>query len=104
MSKTINDLEQQIMECWSVVDDIDMITTYFLEDPKFAEMDAVCWDELGNKYFAIKELYDVKFNRLWETFEKLCEERHNSDRSLGQGKSAPVHGDLRPGAIFDAYE
>ena len=29
-----------------------------------------------NRYFGIKELYDVKFQKLWATFEAVCKEHH----------------------------
>ena len=34
------DLEQQILECWKVTDDINMVIAYFIDDPKWADMDA----------------------------------------------------------------
>lgn len=75
MSK-IFDLEQEILQCWNVVDDIDMITCWFVEDPKWEGMDPALTDALMNKYFAIKELYQLKFDKLWATFEEHCREHH----------------------------
>ncbi|MAI05366.1 MAG: hypothetical protein CMA07_06605 [Euryarchaeota archaeon] len=69
------DLEQKIMKCWMVTDDLDEITKYFIDDEKFQDRcgDAEYQDELMNKYFGLKELYEVKFQSLWDTFEKLIE-------------------------------
>jgi hypothetical protein len=72
----IFDLEQQLMDCWKVTDDIDMVTKYFTDSPEFAGMDPKLNDELMNKYFAVKELYDLKFENLWKTFEDMCYEYH----------------------------
>ena len=33
-------------------------------------------DDVMNKYFAIKELYELKFNQMWATFETVCKEYH----------------------------
>ena len=62
------------MQCWHVVDDIDMITKHFVDDPAWAgdHFSAEATDALMNKYFAIKELYEVKFDHLFKTFEKVC--------------------------------
>lgn len=78
MSDKIFDLEQQIMQCWHVVDDIDTITTWFVDHPDWAKanMSPELLDAMMNKYFGIKELYDVKFQKLFETFEKVSAEYH----------------------------
>lgn len=84
MKNTIFELEQEIMQCWHVVDDIDIITKYFLDDKKFeGKIDAEIWDEIANKYLGIKELYDVKFDHMFQTFETLCREYHTY-RKLSQ--------------------
>lgn len=75
MSK-IFDLEQQILQCWNVVDDIDLTTAWFVEDPKWEGMDPALTDALMNKYFGIKEIYELKFDKLFKTFEEVCREYH----------------------------
>ena len=74
----IFDLEQQIMEAWGVVDDVDMITTYFVDSPDWAghHFSPEATDAMMNKYFAVKELYALKFERLFHTFESVCKEYH----------------------------
>jgi hypothetical protein len=73
MSNSIFDLEQQIQDCWKVTDDIDLITKHLVED---LDINGQTADAMVNKYSAIKELYDVKFNQVWKTFEKVCAEYH----------------------------
>ena len=73
MSNSIFDLEQQIQDCWKVTDDIDLITKHLVED---LDINGQTADAMVNKYSAIKELYDVKFNQMWKTFEKVCAEYH----------------------------
>jgi len=53
------DLEQQILECWKVTDDIKL----------FAEQ-----DPSEEKWLALKTYYDAKFDQLWNTFETMCHE------------------------------
>lgn len=52
----IFELEQQIMNCWSVVDDLKLIE--------------------GKEAEALHLIYQLKFDKLWENFEELCAEYH----------------------------
>lgn len=72
----IFDLEQDIMSCWNVCEDIDVVTSNFIDAPEWEGMDSKVADALMNRYFGIKELYDVKFQKLWTTFEAVCKEHH----------------------------
>jgi len=54
------DLEQQILECWKVTEDITMM----------AKQNAST-DSLN----ALSTYYEHKFNQLWSTFETMCAER-----------------------------
>lgn len=72
----IFDLEQQIMECWNVVDDIDMLYYHFGDDPKFAGIDAKAEDEMMNLMLGLKSLYALKFQRMWNSFEEVTREYH----------------------------
>ena len=61
------DLEQDIQQCWVMVDDINMLMEHFLDNPKF-RMAAETEDALANKLMGIRELYEMRFERLWDTF------------------------------------
>jgi hypothetical protein len=80
----IFDLEQQIMQCWHIVDDVDIVTEHFVDSLDWAEdhFSPKAMDAMMNKYFGIKELYDVKFQKLFETFEKVCREYHKRGNAL----------------------
>ena len=67
--KTRFDLEQEIMKCWSIVDDIEMLAEYFLDSPKFKDMPPEYADKVHNKLTGLSELYSIRFERLWSTFE-----------------------------------
>ena len=76
MTDKIFDLEQQIMSAWNVVDDIEMLYTYFGDDPQFGGMKASAEDEMMNLMLGVKSLYALKFEKLFHTFEEVCREYH----------------------------
>ena len=75
---SIFNFEQQLMECCDITEDIDMITSHFINDTEWAgnHFSAEAADTLMNKYGGLKELYELKFRRLLHTFEKVCKEYH----------------------------
>lgn len=54
------DLEQEILECWKITDDIPL-----LEEQGATTADMV----------SLASVYEYKFQKLWNTFEKMCAER-----------------------------
>lgn len=66
------DLEQSIMECWNVVEDIDLLYTNVLDNPKF-DMQPETADRVANLLLGMKELYELRFERLWKHFEGCIE-------------------------------
>ena len=64
-------LEDNIMECWNVVTDVNTVFEYVMESPKVDK------DEVSNMLLGITSLYDVKFNRLLREFEKVLKENRN---------------------------
>jgi len=60
-------LEQDIMECWGVVDDIKVLTGNpgLMNDPQ----------RMDNALNAVSVLYQLKFEKLFNTFETLVHER-----------------------------
>ena len=73
----IFDLEQQILEFSNVTNDIDLVTRYFMDGSEWHDhISPKASDAMINKYFAIKELYEIKFNEMWETFEQVSKEYH----------------------------
>jgi hypothetical protein len=54
------DLEQQILDCWKITDDIPMMERQHANTADFV---------------ALAAIYEFKFSQLWETFEKMCHER-----------------------------
>lgn len=68
------DLEQQIMDCWGIVDDLKAIEEAVLEGDDFRGMEAKHSDKIAN-LLSIHHLYQLKFERLWSTFENCVSQR-----------------------------
>ena len=83
-SHAIFDLEQEFLQCWEIIDDVKLITDHFTDDPKWAEMDPVLADALMNKYYGLAEVYELKMQKAWNTFETVCREYHAARRASKQ--------------------
>lgn len=92
MSNSIFELEQQIMECWQVTDDIELITNHLVRE---LDIDAITSDTIVNKYSAAKELYEIKFDRMWKTFEKVCAERNGRFVANSYSENTQSYKDLQ---------
>jgi hypothetical protein len=57
------DLEQQILNCWNIVEDLDFL------------IDDNSDDKTMNIVFGLKELYQRKFDKLFTTFEQCLKNR-----------------------------
>jgi hypothetical protein len=58
------DLEQDIMNCWQVVEDIKTLTKRYLDGPVMSQ------DEVANVLIGLESLYQIKFEQLFGTFEQ----------------------------------
>ena len=79
----IFDLEQEMLQFANVTEEIELVTKYFLEDSKWEDMAPELADALMNKYLAIKDLYEIKFENMWHTFEEVCKEYHTAHKLAG---------------------
>jgi len=70
------DLESDIMNCWTVVDDIDLLMQTIMDSPKFSGIEPETCDRIANGLMGIKELYTMRFEKLWDTFEKALEDEY----------------------------
>lgn len=64
------DLEQDIMNCWNVTTDIELLYENVLE--RSPEMTA---DEIANALLGLQALYEMKFDKMWRHFEQLVHEK-----------------------------
>jgi hypothetical protein len=64
MDKTRFDMEQEIMDCWHITEDLNILAENVLE--KDADKDTI-----ANVLLGLQTLYQMKFERLFDTFEGL---------------------------------
>lgn len=60
------DLEQNIMQCWNVCDDIQLYLDMY---------DNMDEDQKLNYLIGLKQMYQLKFERTWNNFETCCATR-----------------------------
>ena len=58
------DLEQKIMNCWHIIDDVKILNEYVLESD-------LTKDQISNALLGLEEIYQMKFDKLFRTFEEL---------------------------------
>lgn len=70
MIKNTFDLEQQIMDCWHVADELKLLSEQ-------SDLDGVSREDLSQILLGLSKLYQMKFNKLFCEFEKMLEENRN---------------------------
>ena len=73
MSEIQFDMEQQIMECWHVVSDIKTLSEEVIEGDYSK-------DQITNVLLGIEHLYDIRFNKLFRTFETFLAEYYRLEK------------------------
>jgi hypothetical protein len=61
------DLEQHIMKCWNVTEDIDLLNYNVLEKD-------MSKDEISNFLLGLKTIYQCKFEDLFDAFGELIKD------------------------------
>ena len=64
MENTRFDFEQQLLDCWSVINDINTLADAIYDNPT-----PLTDDEISNVLIGISHLYDLKFRKLFKMFE-----------------------------------
>ena len=59
----IQDLEQEFLRCWEISQDLQLLAEEHENN-----------DDLCNKVLGIKHVYEMRFNKAWNSYEKLVEE------------------------------
>ena len=86
------DLEQEIMNCWHVTNDIDSVA-HFVGQTSMNPKDQ---DAILNMLLGMKQLYEVKFGVLFETFEELVRAGELNANSKKFKWDVPEHRDHDP--------
>jgi hypothetical protein len=58
------DLEQAIMACWNLKDDLDLVAESVLEETQTQ-------DELANTLIGLSAIHELRCQKLFEIFEKV---------------------------------
>lgn len=92
------DLEQQILACWGVTSDIDDLFEEVMENSDFTK------DQITNVLLGLNAIYEIKFNKLFRTFEQMIKERQFAvpDSTFGSAYIAPLNARSISDAEFDA--
>ncbi len=56
------------MKCWNITEDLDTIFGYVVNDAVDAKIDA---DKISNMVLGLMQLYDLKFQELFEAYEEV---------------------------------
>ena len=63
------DLEQQIMKCWNITEEIQLLNENVLEK------DGLTKDEISNFLLGLATIYEMKFEKLFDQFGELIENK-----------------------------
>lgn len=86
------DLEEKIMSAWNIIDDIDLAITC-VEDVDMTSKEA---DRLLNILIGIKEMYSIRFQKLFGSFEDYI--------SYIEKKDCEENSRVYRDSLFDEYE
>lgn len=68
----INDIDQSILKCWSITEDIELLRKMMTDkEQKMSD------DDVDNFLLGLVSVYNAKFQDLHDTFEKYVKERAN---------------------------
>ena len=75
------DFEQQILQCWRVTDDIRDLSEGVLESE-------LSTDQINNVLVGLHQMYELKFNKLWDLFEDVVMGLVRENKMLNEECSA----------------
>ena len=61
------DLEQLILKNWEITTEIKHLREHMETNPT--------QDQVENYLLGLETIYEVKFNKLWDCFEELCQDK-----------------------------
>ena len=59
------DLEQNILDCWKITDDLELVCEHVLNEEKLDK------DKISNALLGLQTIYSMKFEKMWSNFENL---------------------------------
>ena len=67
------DLEQQILDCWKITDEVQLLNKNVLEGKIGGG--TMTQDEISNFLLGLETIYELKFGQLFDTFSELVHDR-----------------------------
>jgi len=71
MTDKMQDLEQHIMECWQFVDDVKLLYKQVMDKDLHKDQ-----DKLANALLGLSTIYEIKFERAFNTYEEALEQHY----------------------------
>ena len=62
------EMEQEIMGCWNVTNDIDTLYKNVMDYTEYNKLDS---DQVANFLLGLKTIYDMKFEHLFDLYERI---------------------------------
>jgi hypothetical protein len=69
MNYPVFDLEQELLSCWQITSDLKLLEEGILEKD-------MTRDDINNVVLGLRTLYELKFDKAWNSFEKITKEYH----------------------------
>jgi hypothetical protein len=91
MSEKIFDLEQELLSCWHVIDDINLLYESIGDDPAYESLEPKALDTLMNLTLGLKAVYEMRFQKCWGTFEAVAKEYHHYRKLSGVDRDKELH-------------
>jgi len=77
MKKDIFELEQEILHCWHITNDLRDVSEMFLEGYKVTTP-----DNISNVCSALADVYNMRFEKMWRNFENITSEYWQMKKKL----------------------
>ena len=74
----MSDLEQHIMECWQLVDDVNLLYKEVMDNDLHKDQ-----DKLANALLGLCTIYGMKFDQAFNTYEEALKQCFDDPRILG---------------------
>jgi len=72
------EMEQMILNCWHVVDDVKLVSSYLMDAPLESNRE----DKMANMLIGIESTYQYRFEQLFSMYESLLEERKQLKKEI----------------------
>lgn len=63
------DFEQQILKCWNITEEVQLLNEQVLENDEFTK------DDISNYLLGLHTIYEVKFNKLFDQFGEMVKDK-----------------------------